>query len=458
MDMNSTIAAVSTPFGKGGVALIRISGNDAFLIAEKVFFPMSKKGLSDYAPRTSVFGRIKRGDKVIDDGICVLFPAPNSFTGENVAEITCHGGIIVTKMVLETVLANGARYAEAGEFTRRSFVNGKMTLTGAEALGELLEAKSESAALLSAANKDGRLSAALDELREEILTIVSSLSAYIDYPDEDLEDIGEEELRQRLCGLKKKFDKLTRTFNSGRAVTGGIPAVILGRANAGKSTLFNALLGEEKAIVADKPGTTRDVIEYTLTVGKLLLNLADTAGLRESDEEIENIGIELALKRLSGAELVLAVFDSSRELSADDLDLIGRLEAEKNKVIVPVLTKNDKETKIDTAPIEKLGEISKISKEDEESIEALKNRLEKLFIDEKIDFSGDAVLTTARQNASCVSAREKVEAAISLLDSGAKDLAILELEAALRTLYETDGLGVGEKVVDRIFSKFCVGK
>ena len=311
----STIAAISTPVGKGGVAVIRISGSEAIEIAKRVFFPKNGKNITDYSPRYQIYGDIMsiERNEVIDDGLLSYFFAPASFTGENVVEIACHGGEVVTAMVLSSILTAGAVMAAPGEFSRRAFVNGKMTLTAAEGVADLLDAKTEESAMLSSKASRGNLSNALTQISDMILSAASSLWAYLDYPEEDLQSMDDNELCELLDSNVFECQKLIDSFATGRAINSGISSVIVGKPNVGKSTFFNMLLGEEKAIVTDIPGTTRDVIEYPVKAGKVLLNLSDTAGVRsDTGDTVEKIGIEKALSVLKEAELVFALFDLSR--------------------------------------------------------------------------------------------------------------------------------------------------
>ena len=313
------IAAVSTPPGKGGVAVIRISGEGARQTAERVFFPKNKKALGEHPPRTQVYGDIVGKDGRVDDGMATYFAAPRSFTGEDTVEICCHGGVLVTAAVLDAVLCAGARMAEAGEFTRRAFLSGKLSLTEAEAIGDLLEAKSMSQVRLAAGAGRDRLTAAIEELRAETLELLSALFARIDYPDEDLGPLPREQILARLSSIREKAAALLATYRTGRAIGAGIRTVIVGKPNVGKSTLYNALLGADAAIVTDIPGTTRDLLTETISLGEMTLRVSDTAGVRgKTDDPIEAIGMERTRAALGEAELVLALFDASRPTDGAD--------------------------------------------------------------------------------------------------------------------------------------------
>ena len=323
--INRTIAAISTPFGKGGIAVIRICGEDTVRILEKVFVPAGKTTPSDH-PRKAVFGDIVSPDgDTVDTGVAVFYRSPASFTGEDTAEISCHGGILVTRRVLEAVFAAGASPAEAGEFTRRAFLNGKLTLSEAEAVGLLLDADTDSRMKLASSGTRGILSDKLSAIGDKVSAVLSNLFALIDYPDEDIDDIGAEKLSSELLSAAEEAEKLGATFHTGKAVAEGIPTLICGRPNAGKSSLYNALAGEDRAIVTSIPGTTRDVLEDTVDCGGVTLRLWDTAGIRDHGDEVELMGIERARARMDEAELILAVYDGSAPMTPDDISLMSEI-------------------------------------------------------------------------------------------------------------------------------------
>ena len=306
-NLNTTIVAISTPPGKGGVAVIRLSGEDAFAIADRVFLPrFGTTPFSERRARESVFGDVLYDGEKIDDGLAVRFVAPHSFTGEDTVEISCHGGVLVTRSVLEAFLSAGAVLADRGEFTRRAFINGKITLTDAEAIGDLLEAKSLTAVRLASGTSRDKLTRALDDIRYDLISLMSSIYARIDYPDEDLGEFTDNESLTILEGVRAKVEKLLSTYKTGRAIREGVRTVIVGKPNVGKSSLYNAILGEDYAIVTDIEGTTRDVLEHTAPFGKVTLSLLDTAGLRPTDDPVEKIGVSRSKERMEEAELLLA--------------------------------------------------------------------------------------------------------------------------------------------------------
>ena len=460
----STIAAISTPQGKGGVALVRISGPEACAVGDRIFKRINGKSVSESPVRMALFGEIV--DPIdggrIDTGLCTRFAAPNSFTGEDTVEICCHGGILVTRAVLGAALAAGARRAEAGEFTRRAFAAGKISLNEAEALGMLLDAGTEAQLKLSRGGMSGALSAACDGLRREITTLLEDIYARVDFPEEDLGSISDGEVISRLGELVNSAKKLAATYSTGRAVAEGIPTVICGRTNAGKSTLYNLLVGSDEAIVTDIEGTTRDILTATVSFGGATLLLSDTAGLRETAEEVERIGIRRAEERIDSAELVLFLIDSSREPSEDDRALAERLGSHGGRVVA-VLTKSDLERNAEAVALSEKFELRvTLSVKSGEGCEELEALVSRLFIDGDLDTERDAVISSARQHDALLRVIDALGEALSSLTEGfPPDVAGVCLEDAAARLCELDGRGhgaVGADIADGIFSRFCVGK
>ncbi len=456
-----TIAAISTPKGKGGVAMIRISGEDAFAVADKIFCRVGKERLSQAPHALLVRGEICMPDgESVDDGMAVRFCAPRSFTGENTVEIYCHGGVLVTERVLAAALSAGARAAEAGEFTRRAFVSGKLALSEAEALGALLEAKTFSQLRLSRGTMRGNLSRKIEEIYSELLNVMTGIYAAIDYPDEDLNEYSREEITEAVSAALRKTESLLSTYKTGRAISEGVPTVICGRTNAGKSSVYNKIVGSDAAIVTDIEGTTRDVLKQTASLGGVTLLLADTAGIRETEDTVESIGVERALAELEGAELVLAVFDGSRPLCDDDRALIKKIK-DTNKPCVALINKTDKglnDSAAETLRCEFEHSVC-ISAERGEGFDVLASTVDGMFIDGSIDVDNDAVVSGARQYASLCRAAEALSSASEALCGGVPlDLSCVGIEQALCALNEVDGREIGEEIVAGIFSKFCVGK
>ncbi len=459
MNFYDTIAALSSPAGKGGVAVIRISGNEAFEIAERVFRSTSGKQIADIKPNMMTYGNIISEDKVIDDGLLVKFCSPRSFTGEDTVEINCHGGIYITQKVLSAVFAAGARPAEAGEFTRRAFVNGKMALSQAEALGTLLEAKNDEQVLLARSAMGGKIKSACDALYGRLTALVAQVYAKVDYPEEDLADMTGAEMSEETGTLLSDIRKLKSTYKTGHAIMEGIKTVICGKPNVGKSSLYNALVGHDAAIVTDIEGTTRDVLTETVSFGRVTLKLCDTAGIRSTDDAVEKIGVERAISSIEDAELVLAVFDNSRPLDDEDFEIVDNLTTI-NAVKIAIINKNDENSMISERDIgEKFKYVVKLSAKNEYNMEKLRELIEGLYINEEIDSQNDAILINARQNAALEVAEKHLVLALEALDAGlSPDLAGVDLELAMSHLAEVDGREVDEDIVSQIFSHFCVGK
>ena len=463
MNQLDTIAAVSTPYGKGGIAVLRVSGEDAISVASRVFEPKSGKTLDEIASSRAVYGNIfevKDGEKLqIDDGIAVCFRAPNSFTGEDTVELSCHGGVLVTQKVLSALLMAGARMALPGEFTKRSFINGKMSLTSAEALGDLLEAQTDEQIKLARSGMRGVLSGEVGEIYSSLCNVLAAIYAHIDYPDEDLADISHEEALAVARENLYRLQKLSRTYSTGRAVMGGIPTVILGRTNAGKSSLYNRIVGRDAAIVTDIEGTTRDVLTETAKLGRVVLRLSDTAGLRESGDVVEKIGIDRARQAAESAELVLAVFDGSRVPDERDVDFVEYLQTISGAKVA-IVNKSD----LGVLPemnglLSKFDHICQVSAESGDGFDRLAFLIEQLYIDNDLDTGSDAIISNARQAASVGSAIEALEIAIGAISAELPlEICCAEIENSLSALGELDGRTVSEDIVSRIFSNFCVGK
>lgn len=460
MKLLDTIAAVSTPYGKGGVAMIRISGTEAAAVGERIFLPACGKKLTEMSVGRCIYGEICTPDgRSVDDGMAVLFRAPHSFTGEDTVEITCHGGILVTQQVLTAALRAGARMAEAGEFTRRAYLSGKIKLTQAEALGNLLEASTEGQLTLARNGMKGHLAAKTETLYDRLLAVMSSVYAAIDFPEEDLAEMSRSELCEAVSDVLRDLRRLMATYRTGRAVSEGIPTVLCGRTNAGKSSIYNRILGYDAAIVTDVEGTTRDVLRESATLGKTLLRLCDTAGLRRTEDPVESIGVERTREEMSRAGLILAVFDSTETISEEDFALAREV----TSLSVPVIAVLNKS---DGAAAENLQELASmfertvsVSALNHEGFDALGAMIDELFIDGELDIGQDAVVTGARQFAALENAEEALRSALADLEASVSlDLCCVELEAALSALGEMDGRELSEEIVSEIFSKFCVGK
>lgn len=460
MKLLDTIAAVSTPYGKGGVAMIRISGTQALDIGKKIFSPIGNKQLGEAEPGKMLYGAIRMPEgEELDDGMAVYFRGPHSFTGEDTIEITCHGGILITGKVLQAALRAGARAAEAGEFTRRAYISGKMRLSQAEALGNLLEAKSEGQLKLARGGMKGHLANRTEEIYHNLRDVLTSVYAAIDFPDEDLAEMSRAEMVTKTQEAWHGVRALAATYGTGRAMTEGIPTVICGRANAGKSSVYNRILGYDAAIVTEVEGTTRDVLRQEATLGNTLLLLCDTAGLRETGDPVESIGIRRTKEEMERAGLILAVFDAGRSLSPEDIALAEEVKRSGVPAIA-LLNKSDRDIGLDEMALSPyFPNRLYVSALNGTGFDRLAKQIDALFIDGTLTIGQDAVVTGARQYAALALSADALEHAIMDLKAGVPlDLCCVCLEQALTSLGEIDGRELGEEIVSEIFSRFCVGK
>lgn len=454
--MDTTIAAICTAQGEGGIGVIRISGDDSLRIADKVFKNINNKKVADMKGYTAAFGKVCNNGEEIDEAVVLVYRAPHSYTGENVVEISCHGGIFITKQVLRAVLDNGAVPAQAGEFTKRAFLNGKIDLTEAESVIDIISAKSRSAARAALCVKDGALRRKIDKIKEDLLSQAAHLSAWADYPEEDIVDVSDEELFATFDNAVKVLQGLLDTYDSGQAVKQGIDTVIAGRPNVGKSTLMNLLTGCEKSIVTDIPGTTRDVVEDTVVLGDVILRLSDTAGLRDTEDRVEQIGVDRAKKRLEQCGLLLAVFDNNQILNDDDYELIKNA---KNATTIAIINKIDLEQKLDTDFInDNFENVVYISAKSGECREELTKAVEKIAGTANLNPS-EGILSNERQRLAVANALSSVVEAKSTLEAGLTyDAVTVLLEDAISNLLELTGESTSDEVIDRVFHNFCVGK
>ena len=471
MKLLDTIAAISTPHGKGGVAVLRVSGSQAIEIASRVFVPKSGKALGECAVRSAIYGTIlaPEGDAwlPVDDGLATVFASPASYTGEDTVEIHCHGGILLTQTVLSALLTAGARMAEPGEFTRRAFLNGKIGLGAAEAVGSLLEAQNRGQMTLALGGLHGKLETRSRACYEQMRTVLTSVLACIDFPDEDLAEMSRDEIIEALTGVQGELTALGKTYRTGHAIAEGIPTVICGRTNVGKSSLYNRLLGREAAIVTDIEGTTRDILSETTTLGQVTLRLFDTAGLRTTDDQVERIGIDRARRAMDEAELILALFDLTRPLTDDEHALLDELAARDvpRGTVIALLNKFDAvgdsriSSEVCAAVTAKIAHSMTISAKSGAGMEALAELVDTLFVDGSISLRDDAVVANVRQMATVTRASESLSCALDALQAGLPmDLCCVDLTASMSALSELDGREIGEDVVSEIFSHFCVGK
>jgi tRNA modification GTPase len=451
-----TIAAIATPPGTGGIAVIRISGDEAADIAEKVFRPVSGRPVSGMRGYTACYGTICDGETRIDDGVLLIFRAPHSYTGEDTAEISCHGGIYAAKRVLAACFGAGAVPAQAGEFTKRALLNGKLSLTQAEAVADTIAAQNEQYLACSAAQREGSLYRRIQSAADSLLSLITLIQAWIDYPDEMEDEFDGELETDKLRDIVRELDALLESYSEGRILRDGLPCAIVGKPNAGKSTLMNLLTGTERSIVTDIEGTTRDIVEETVTLGGLMLRLADCAGIRDTDDPVEGIGVERMLKKLDEASLIFAVFDSSRALSDEDERLIEKI---RGRNVLCIINKTDLPEAPGTARLEGIfPRTLRISARDPAAVKAIAGAVSEMTGLGKLDLSS-GFIANERQRRCAQDARDFTAQACEALAQGMTlDAVGIMCENALDRLYELSGEKTSDNVIEQVFSRFCVGK
>lgn len=452
----STIAAISTGQAAGGIGVVRISGENALSVADRIFKTVSGIKLEKLSGYKAAFGKVFFEEKCVDEAVALVFKAPKSYTGEDVVEISCHGGLLVTKQVLRAALANGAVPAEAGEFTKRAFLNGKMDLTRAESVMNIISAKSEQAKSAALNTLDGALYKKISEISLSLKKIAAQMAAWVDYPDEEIDDLSDDKLKETLLTAKAELEKLIKSFDVGKIIIEGVETAIVGKPNVGKSTLMNLLSGCEKSIVTSVAGTTRDIVEETVTLGNNVLRLADTAGLHDTEDTVEKIGVDRTRQKLDRASLVLAVFDSSTEIDDEDMEIIKMCNG---KNAVAIINKTDLNTKFNAEKINKNFEnVVYLSAKDRNGIQELEKAIEKVLGTADFDTSS-ATLMNERQLACCKAALQSIDEAISALEIGmTRDALNVNIDVAVESLDTLTGEKATESVVNEIFSQFCVGK
>ena len=455
---SDTIAAISTPTLPAAIGILRLSGPRAVECAQGVFEAAGGRALADYPQRKLIFGSLKdKEGAVIDQVLCTYSRGPGSYTGEDTAEIQCHGSPMVLSLALEALFAQGARQAGPGEFTRRAFLNGRLDLVQAEAVGDLLETRSREGARHAAGQLTGALSRQLGEIYSALVDTMAHFHAVLDYPDEDIDPFREEELAGALLAQQKALGRLLDSCRRGMQLTQGIPCAIVGRPNAGKSSLLNALAGFERAIVTPIPGTTRDTVEVNVELGGLPVRLIDTAGLRQSDDPVEQLGVERSRSAMESAQLILVLWDSSEQVGEEDVQLLEQCTALAPTILV--WTKND----LPTAPVPVMAlpedlPVVEVSSHTGEGLAALEQAVAKLFPKGETGDYGQ-LLTNRRQQEAAQRAFDAVARAREALLMGVTPDALLtDVEQALEALGELTGQSVREDITDRIFQRFCVGK
>lgn len=452
--MADTIAAIATGTQVSAIGIIRLSGDETFRVIDRLFFPYSGKKMSESADRRLIFGELRdRGGELLDVCLCTISRAPHSYTGENTAELQCHGSPTVLRAALDELFALGARQAAPGEFTKRAFLNGRMELCAAEAVADIIDAETVECAKNAAGQLSGAISRKVDGIYSALTDISSHYHAVLDYPDEDIEDFQLESYEGSLTSALTELERLLQSHERGKLMTGGIPAAIAGRPNAGKSSLLNALLGYDRAIVTAIPGTTRDTIEEKLRIGRLTLRLIDTAGIRDTDDEVERLGVERSRAAMSKAEIVIAVVDGSGEITDEDREVIAQAEAAPKGIVV--LSKRDiaePDAEITTAlPVVSLSSVTGDGMDELERVIAERFPLPEVPAGE--------ILTNVRQADAVKRAIEYMRSALDAMRAGmTPDIVLTETEGAMSALGELSGRTVREDVTNRIFQRFCVGK
>ncbi len=455
--MARVIAAISTPTAPAGLGVIRVSGDGAIAVADAVFTPMdAARRLCTLGGYRAAYGRVADADGVIDDCVALVFRAPHSYTGEDVVELSCHGGTYLLQRTLRALFAAGAQPATAGEFTRRAFVNGKLDLTQAESVMNLIAANGRLAARTALAVREGALYRKLTDIKESLIALQAQFSAFIDYPDDDIPEPERETPKRELTAAYDRLQQLLCTYDAGRVLREGIDTAIIGSPNVGKSTVMNLLSGCERSIVTPIAGTTRDVVEETVRVGEVCLRLADTAGIRDTADTVEALGVERSQQRIDSAALILAVFDSSAPLSAADAALIDRLPPEHT---IAILNKQDLEKQLDECPIrEKFAHVVEMQAANGEGLAALTEAIHALVGIDRLS-EAEPVLATERQRLCVSRTADCVREALDALQNGMTlDAVSVSIDGAISAVLELTGERTTDAVVDGIFARFCVGK
>ena len=451
-----TIAAISTPRGEGGIGIIRISGDKSFEILDRIF--NTKNPNRDLGFYKFNYGFIHDNGKIVDEVMAVRMKAPKTYTCEDVVEINCHGGHLISEKVLELVLKNGARHAEQGEFTKRAFMNGRIDLSQAEAVMDIIHGKTEKSISLSLEQLRGDLRDKIDSFKKALLDVTAHVNVVLDYPEEGIDDPLPSNLRENLENVYAEADRLISSYDKGKKIKEGIKTVIAGKPNVGKSTLLNSLLKEERAIVTHIPGTTRDVIEEIINIKGIPLVLTDTAGIRKTEDIVENIGVEKSKKFIENADLVLLVLDASRELESEDREVIEEIQNHNKKTIV-LLNKIDLERKIELEEFN-LENILEISAKDNIGIEDMEERIYSYIVEENVEDSSEKlIITNIRHKTALEKTKDAIRNIFETIDAGMPmDLISVDLKEALDSLSEITGEISSEDILDHVFGNFCVGK
>lgn len=459
--LDDDIAAISTPIGSGGIGIVRISGSGSVGIADKIFVSADGRKLCDKKSHTITYGHIvnpKTGE-TLDEVLVMLMLSPRTYTKENIVEINCHGGLLVTKKVLELVLNNGARLAEPGEFTKRAFLNGRIDLSQAEAVMDIIDSKTELSRKTAMNQLEGSIKQKVHGLREEILDMIAAIEAAIDYPEHDVEEETYSQMHKRITLLKSEIKKLIESADMGRIIREGVEAVILGKPNVGKSSLLNLLLMEERAIVTDIPGTTRDTVEEYMNLGGIPVKIVDTAGIRETGDKVEKIGVEKSRKCAEAADIIFMMIDASCPLSDEDMEILDFIKGRKAVILA---NKTDIDINIDVEALCKYTDaenIIYISVKEGSGIEKLTERFKDMFLGGDVAAKESVLISNARHKNMLEKSMEALDRAIATIESGMpEDFISMDLQDALTALGEITGDSVDDEIIDRIFTRFCLGK
>ena len=459
MFIDDTIAAIATAPGEGGIGIIRISGEKSLQVAQSIFKSKSGKMIKDYNARTLIYGTVVDNEKVIDEVLVAYMKGPNSYTAEDVIEINCHGGFISVKKILELILTKDVRLAEAGEFTKRAFLNGRIDLSQAEAIIDVIKSKTDMAHEVAQSQLEGSLAKKIKDLRMNVTEVLAHLEVSIDFAEEDVEEITYQTLEEKALELRNEIKKLYDTAESGKILRDGLKTVIVGKPNVGKSSLLNSILGENRAIVTDIAGTTRDVIEEFVNIKGIPLKIVDTAGIRETEDVVEKIGVEKSRESFSTADLVIMVLDASRKLSEEDMEI---LESLKNKKTIVLLNKMDLEPQIELEKIEEFvnsEDIIKISALKHQGIEELQDKIEAMVYHGSVKNSSNLMITNSRHKDALFKAYESINDAISAIEQRMPyDFIEVDFKNIWDYLGYINGDTVREDLLDTIFANFCIGK
>ena len=454
---NDTIAAISTAPGVGGIGIIRISGENTFPIVSKIF-EVKDKNFNVLNPSTNTikYGVIKQDDVIIDEVLVSFFKAPNSYTTEDVAEINCHGGIVVIRKILSLLIEKGARLAEPGEFTKRAFINGRIDLAQAESVIDIISSKSDKARNIAVSQLNGGLSKKLKEINKGLYDILIQIEAGIDYPEHEIEEVAKKEINEKASFALNKLNTIYKSFDEGKVLKEGVKTVILGKPNVGKSSLMNVLLKEERAIVTDIPGTTRDTITETANIRGIPLLIVDTAGIRETSDMVEEIGVKKAVSEIDSADMIIVVFDLSRELDNEDRRIIDLV---KNKKSIIIVNKEDLEHKWDVNEILKDEDVIFVSIKNMSGIEKVEDKIENMWKTTDLSTGEDVIITSLRHKNLIFEAISELNSAIDAINIDMPlDMISINVKVAAEKIGEILGDNVTEDVIKGIFERFCLGK